>query len=127
MNNGTFQIKSWEEKPYKELDGGFKMSAAHIKQSYEGLLQGESIVEYLMTYCRDGNARFVGHEFFSGQIGDRSGSVVFQHNGIFEAGEAKSDWHIVEGTGSEGMEGLKGSGNYSAKHGGTASYAFNSK
>lgn len=124
MSKGTFQIKSWQEKPYKESADGFKMSAAHIMQQYEGVLQGESIVEYLMTYQIDGTAAFVGQEFFTGTIGERTGSIVFQHKGVFEDGAAKSDFQVLKGTGTEGLKGLEGSGSFYAEHGGTANYTF---
>ncbi len=123
-NTGVFQIKSWDEKPFKEAEDGIKLTHAHVTQAYEGVLSGESIVEYIMTYCSDGSANFVGMEFFTGKIGSLSGSAVFQHSGTFEGGTAKSSWVVVEGAGSEGLSDLQGSGSCSAAHGEEASYRF---
>ena len=119
---GTFQIKSWDEEAYFESEGGPKLTRAEITQAYEGTMQGESSLQYLMVYRPDGIAGFTGVERFSGSIDGQSGSFVMVHNGKFEAGTASSKWCIVSGSGAGGLEGIEGSGSFSAEHGGIAEY-----
>lgn len=121
---GTFKIKSWDEIPYHETDGSPRLIRAEISQTYEGTLQGESSLQYLMVYGSESTAEFTGVERFSGSIDGESGSIVMMHNGKFENGTASSTWHIVSGSGTGGLAGIEGSGSFSAEHGGTASYQF---
>jgi len=52
----TFEIKSWEEKTYDELEGGAKLTRARITKIYHGDIEAESTLEYLMMYRLDGTA-----------------------------------------------------------------------
>jgi hypothetical protein len=77
----TFQIKSWDETPYLELPDAGKLTRAHVVYTYEGDIQGEGTMEYLMVYPAQSNASFAGLEYVVGRVGDRSGSFVLQHTG----------------------------------------------
>lgn len=120
---GTFKIKSWDENTYHESDGGQKLSRAEITQTYKGVLEGEASLQYLMVYGPDGTVGFTGVEHFSGSVGGNSGAFVMMHSGKFEAGTASSKWCIVSGSGTGALEGIQGSGSFSAEHGGTAEYS----
>ncbi len=58
----TFQVKSWDEKPYNEIDEGPKLTRASVTKSFRGDIEGEGILEYLMIHRDDGSASFVGLE-----------------------------------------------------------------
>ncbi len=120
--SGTYQIKSWDENTYHEAESGPKLCRAEIKQAYEGAMQGESSLQYLMVYRPGGTATFTGVENFCGSIEGISGSFVMMHNGKYENGSASSTWCIVNESGTDGLAGIEGSGSFSAEHGGTASY-----
>ncbi len=123
---GTFQIKSWDEKPAEEFGGGIKLTRARVKQSYDGDFKEDGTVEYLMTYGEGGAAAFVGFERVEGSVGGKSGSFIFQHGGVYENDTAKSSFSVVPGSGAEGMKGLRGNGNYVAGHAGaTFTFEFN--
>lgn len=119
---GTFKITSWDENTYFESEGGPKLTRAEITQDYEGTLEGEASLQYLMVYRPDGGVGFTGVERFSGSVGGKPGSFVMVHSGKFEAGTASSKWCIVSGSGTGKLEGMQGSGSFSAEHGGTAEY-----
>jgi hypothetical protein len=122
---GTFQVKSWDEKPADDF-GGVKLTRARVKQSYEGDFKGDGTVEYLMTYGEGGAATFVGFERVVGSVGGKSGSFILQHGGVFENDTAKSSFEVVSGSGTEGMKGIRGKGNYVAGHAGaTFTFEFN--
>ena len=44
----TFEVKIWDEKPYNEIDAGPKLARASVTKSYQGDIQGEGTLEYLM-------------------------------------------------------------------------------
>src|SRR2546423_15713321 len=85
----TFSIKSWDEKTYNEIEGAPKLTRASVTKSYQGDIEGEGRVEYLMMYRTAGSASFMGLERVTGSIGGRSGSFGLQDNGTLEGGVAK--------------------------------------
>lgn len=109
---GAFEVKSWEEDAYGEPDGALKFTRASTTNSFEGGLEGESSVEYLMVTADDGRTSFVGLEHVAGSLLGRPGSFAILHNGTFEAGNLKSGWSVVAGSGTGDLRGLRGSGTY---------------
>ena len=120
----TFTIKSWNEKPVDEiwtrigapLTAMPKLTRASVSKFYQGDITGEGRVEYLMMYRDDGSATFIGLERVVGRVGDRSGSFVLQHSGIFERGLAKANLSVVSGSGTEGLRALAGEGEFAVGH-----------
>ena len=110
----TFEMKSWDEKPYDEMEGGPKLTRATVAKSFSGDIEGDGTVEYLMIHREDGSASFVGLERVVGSIGDRQGSFVLQHSGSFEGGTATSTWFVVAGSGTGDLRGLRGEGGFAS-------------
>jgi len=121
---GTFQITGWDETPYNENDDGSKQTHAKITQQYTGDIDGLSELQYLMSYTADGNAVFVGFERISCTINNKTGSVVLQHNGKFEAGVASSHFDIVAGSGTQALAEISGSGTFTSPNNGQAHYTL---
>ena len=122
--NATFSILTWNEESYEEISDGVKLTVAKVTQSYEGLIQGSSSVEYLMAYTVQGTATFVGIERITGTVDGKSGSFVIRHLGEFADGAAQSSWTVVAGSGTSELSKLRGEGTYIAGHGGTAEVTF---
>lgn len=131
MNNsktGGFQVKSWKEQTDEE-PGKLKLTRVRATMAYQGVIEGEGVVDFLM-YSPDGRVTsFVGLELITGSIAGRSGTVVFQHNGTFADGVAKSKWSVIPNSGTEALRGLRGQGSYGdneadVEHGGQAPYSF---
>lgn len=95
----TFDVTSWDEKPFDEQGGTAKLTEAVVEKHYSGDVEGTSTTRWLMAYAPDQSAVFVGIERIVGSIGGRSGSLVLQHVGAFEAGAAKASLVVVSGTG----------------------------
>ncbi len=114
--SATFEIKSWDEKPYDEFDDGRKLTRASVKKIFHGDIEGESSTEYLMAYAPDGSASFVGIEHVVGHLGNRAGSFVLQHSGTFAGGVANESWFVVPSSGTGELSGLKGEGKSSISH-----------
>ena len=112
----TFQVKSWEENPFNEMEGGPKLTRASITKSFSGDIEGEASLEYLMMYRADGTASFTGLERIVGSVGGRAGSFVLEHRGTFAEGTAKATWSVVPGSGTGELNGLRGEGGFEAAH-----------
>ena len=114
---GGFKVKSWDEKPFKELEGGGKLTRATVTQAFHGDIDGDGEVEFLMSYRLDKTATFVGLQYVSGRIADRFGSFVLQVTGTFDGGTAKGEWSVVRGMGTGDLRDLSGKGRFEAPHG----------
>ena len=114
---GTFEVKTWDEKPYDEIGGGAKLTRASVTQSFHGDIEGEATVEFLMMYPDENSASFVGMQRVVGRVGGRSGSFVLQISGTFEGGMARATWVVAPGSGAGELRGLRGEGGFPAEHG----------
>lgn len=87
------------------------MTCAHISYLYHGAIEGESIMEYLMSYRPDGTGVYVGLERIAGNIGGREGSFVLQHSGTFQSDGVTGTYLVVPESGTSDVRGLRGEGN----------------
>lgn len=113
----SFDVKSWDDEPYDESEGLPKLVRSHVVQSYQGDIEGEGRVEYLMMHRDDGTASYVGLERVAGRIGDRSGSFVLHQTGTYDSDGAKTTFSVVPGSGTGDLAGLRGKGGYIASEG----------
>jgi hypothetical protein len=111
---GTFKIDNWDEKPALEAENGSKVTRADVVRSFEGDVEGEGTVEWLMAYGDDGSAVFVGLERVVGKLAGRSGTFVLQHLGRFDGQTAQADLLVVPGSGTGDLAGVRGSGSFEA-------------
>ncbi len=107
---GGFEVKSWNEVPYSEIEGQPKLTRASVIYGYHGDLEAEGKVEYLMCYSANNIAYYIGYEQVTGHLAHRSGNFVLQHVGTFEAGAVKTILTIVPGSATGDLSGLQGSG-----------------
>ena len=114
--DASFQVNSWDEKPFHEIDGGPKLTRASLTKTFRGDLEGEGTLEYLMIHGEDGVSSFMGVERVVGHLGGRSGSFVLQHSGTFENGAATCTWFVVPGSGTGELGGLTGTGGFESAH-----------
>lgn len=113
---GSFKIENWEETTFSEKEDGPKLIRAEVQQSYKGGIEGEGILEYLITTFDKTFSTFIGTERITGRLDGRSGSFVLSHKGTFEDGVAKSTFEIEKGSGTGELEGISGEGSYEATH-----------
>lgn len=107
---GTFTTKTWDEKPYTEIDDERKLTQTRAVFVYEGELEGEGTVDYLMAYGPNGLGNFVGLERFAGRMAGRAGSFIIQHTGTFDPKSVTARWLFVPGSGTGELAGLTGGG-----------------
>lgn len=108
--NVSFALKSWDEKPYNEMPGELKMTRSSVAYTYQGDIEGESTLDYLMVYREDGSGSFVGLERIIGRVGGRTGSFVLQHTGTFNKSDVLGTCFVVPDTGLGELENLRGAG-----------------
>jgi hypothetical protein len=104
----TFEIKSWDEKPWHEGDDGRKLTRATVVKTYSGDLDGEGTMEYVMAYASESSAIYVGIELVDGRLGGRAGTFAMKDAGTFEGGVAASTFEIIEGSGTRELAGITG-------------------
>ena len=124
---GKFDIASWDEEPFVEIDDARKLTRAVVTQRFSGDIEGDGSVQWLMFYRTDGTADFVGMQHVDGALGDRKGSFVLETTGTFDGSKAAADWTVVDGSGTGDLEGLQGTGRMDAPMGSTAEYEFDFK
>jgi hypothetical protein len=121
---GTFDVKSMKEDTYDEYDDGTKVTHARIEQMLSGDLDGEMTIDCIMRYASDGKATIVGFQRFVGRMGDQEGSVVFQSIGGYDGEKVKSDWSVVDGSGTGDLAKLKATGTSKLPHGSKGEYTL---
>jgi len=76
---GTFEITTWDEKPYDEQDGT-KLTRTHLTKTFHGDIEGTSTAEMLMAYgAVEGSAAYTGFERVTTNVHGRPGSFVLHH------------------------------------------------
>jgi hypothetical protein len=107
---GTFSVKSWDESTYRQLGDEAKLTKATVTFGLEGDLTGEATWDAIMCYRPDGTAVYTGIQQVTGTLDGVEGSFVLLADGEFTAGEARSRWQVIEGSGTGGLAVLKGNG-----------------
>jgi len=121
---GIYNVTSWEEGPYDEVEGATKLTQAKVKQTFSGDIVGEGTATYLMVYPIETSAHFVGLHRVIGALGGRSGSFVLEATGVFANGTVQTNWHVVPGSAKGELTGLSGEGGYTTSDTTMADYTL---
>jgi len=114
---GTFEVTSMGEDTYQELEGGAKLTQANGTQRFDGDIEGEGSVNWLMCYVPGGAARFVGLQRITGSIGKRSGGFVLEAAGEHDGRQSRGTRTVIAGSGTGELSGLSGQGTFEAPGG----------
>ena len=116
-----FDVASWKERPYVDIDEGEGTTAgdtyypkrgltqAEVSYTYSGEMEGSSTLRYLSAY-KPGAAPVLGLEQFTGTIAGHEGTCVFLHVGSHEDMSVDVHLEVVPGMGTGGLQGLRGEG-----------------
>ena len=105
---GTFEIATWDEKPYDEREG-VRLTSTRVTKAFRGDVEGESTTDLLMAYgAEEGSAAYVGFERVTGSVHGRSGSFVLHHSATMTRGEGESSLSVVPDSGTGELRGLRG-------------------
>ena len=120
--SGEFTVSGMTEETYQERATG-KMTRAGGTQAFRGGLEGTGGVDWLMCY-RDRGAEYVGLQLVDGTLDGRRGSFVLTAIGAYDGATSKARWEIVPGSGMGELEGITGSGSFSAGPGPQGRYTL---
>ncbi len=109
----SYKIAGWDEKTFSEPDASGpghagKLTKASVKKTYSGDLEGEGVLEYLMSYKGDGSAEYVGYERVTGKLKGAPGTLVFRHTGTYANDRMAQATVILEGSGTGEWIGISG-------------------
>jgi hypothetical protein len=121
---GTFEVTSWHEEQAPSLDDSAKVTRAMFGQRYAGGIDAETVTDSVMTYRDDGTADYVGFQRLSGKLDGRAGTFVLQVIGRYDGNEARASTTVVDGSATDDLTGLRGSGTFAAPHGSTGSFTL---
>jgi Protein of unknown function (DUF3224) len=105
-----FEIKSWDENPYRENPDGSKYARCEVVLAGTGDGLTEAGFDGLLYYRPDGTSSFVMLMRVAGEIGGRAGSFVLRGEGTFDGTAARSELTIVPASGTGRLAGIAGSG-----------------
>src|SRR5215831_6435590 len=116
VTEARLKIESWDEKPYRELDEGSKLTRADVLLTgpHDGLMS--AIFEALMFYRADGTSSYVTLMHITGTLDGRGGSFVLQGHGTYDGTTARGQSHVVEGSGTGELAGLSGTAESVSTH-----------
>lgn len=108
----TFEITRWDETSYREPeDGGAKLGRITVGKRFHGPLEGTSTAE-LLTAVSEGGRGYVASELVEGMLEGRRGTFVLQHFGIDDGRVPRSSGHVVPGSATGALRGLRGEVEY---------------
>jgi len=110
------KIESWDEKPYRELDDGTKFSKAEVTLGGSDGGLASATFESLLFYRADGSSSFVTLMRVTGTLDGRSGSFVLRGHGTYDGTTARLEAQVVEGSGTDELAGLRGTGESVSGH-----------
>lgn len=102
------EIKSWDEKPYRELPDGRKFTRADVVLAGTGDELSSAAFEATMYYRADGTSSYVTMMYVEGTLDGRSGSFVLQGSGTFDGTSARVESQVVPDSGTGELAGLRG-------------------
>lgn len=102
------RIASWDEETYAEPGEGRKLTSA-----VTALAPGDGAIEAAdlrstMYYRPDGTCTYVSMMQVTATLDGRHGSFALTGDGRFEAGTATTRLRVIEGSGTDGLQGLSG-------------------
>jgi hypothetical protein len=114
-----FDVGSWREKAYVDIDEGQGttsgdmyypqrgLTLAEVGYTYRGDVEGSSVQRCLIAYKADA-APVLSLEHFTGSVHGNEGTCVFMQTGTQDAGSVTTRLEVVPGMGTGGLEGLRG-------------------
>ncbi len=110
-------IKSWDEKPYRELPDGTKYARAEVILAGTGT-GGDTLTdgafESLLYYRADGTGTYVVLMSLTASLGGRSGGIVLAGEGTYDGTTAEMSARVIDATGE--LAGLTGTVTSTSTH-----------
>ncbi|MEV7016804.1 DUF3224 domain-containing protein [Streptomyces sp. NPDC093991] len=118
---GHFTFTDWKESPVSP-EGSFpRLAHATVVNAFFGGIEAEATVcDYTIAYGTAATGSFAGLELVTGRLDGRAGAFVLEERGRFDGdGTVHCAFEVVEGSGTGGLTGLRGTGAFTCRHGET--------
>jgi hypothetical protein len=110
------EIKSWDEKPYREQPDGSKFTRADVTLAGgDDGVSLEATWEALLYYDPEGSSTYSGLMQATGSLDGHEGTFVMHGTGSYDGTTARIESTVVPGSGTGALAGLTGT----AKHAST--------
>ncbi|MEO8607898.1 MAG: DUF3224 domain-containing protein [Chloroflexota bacterium] len=109
--NATYSVKNWDRRPWHgtpDRSADVKLFRLEMTHVYEGIIEGEATIQYLMSQKGSNEVNWVGFEKVTGRVGDKSGTFVFQRIGVSDNGKVRETVIVLPGSGTGDLTGLSG-------------------
>lgn len=108
----TFEVTSWQETVYDAPNEGSQLLRATVLKTFQGEVEGSSTAELLMVRAgEEGGEGYIATERITGRLGERTGSFVVQHGGVFSR-HLHQFGYIVKDSGTGDLRGIVGTCHY---------------
>ena len=114
---GTIDVTTYEPTPFDQPAEGPALVRIHVVETFSGDIEGQGVAVFLQTVRSVGEASFVGVERVTGSVGGRTGTFVLQDQGTLIGANVTGTWHVVPGSGTGELSGLRGEGGFTAELG----------
>ena len=115
---GSIAVQVWQPEPYDEPAEGPALVRIHVEEVFDGDVTGRGVATFLQVLNADGSATFCALERVTGSLAGRQGTFVLQDTGSLAAdGSVSGTWHVVPGSGTGELAGLRGEGGFAARLG----------
>lgn len=119
---GSIESKSFGFQPVEELEGGGKLVRMSAVDLFHGDIEGQATAEFVAMLAQDNSSRFAGMYKLSGALQGRRGSFLLEVSGSSDArGLSRGTWKVVPNSGTAGLAGLRGTGEFSHQSKGPSS------
>jgi hypothetical protein len=104
--NGTFEVKL---APQDDKSDDKSMGRMTIEKQWQGGLEGTSKGQMLTGGdVAKGSGAYVAIEKFTGTVGGRKGTLIFQHLGVMNRGATDLTITVVPDSGTDQLQGING-------------------
>ncbi|MFI6210005.1 DUF3224 domain-containing protein [Streptomyces sp. NPDC051041] len=124
---GHFTFADWKEQPVGPADANPRFAHASVTNTFSGGIEAAAtLCEYSIVYVTERTGSFAGMEVLAGRLDGREGAFAVEERGSFDAdGTVHCTFEVVPGSGTGELTGLRGRGDFTARHGQAAvPYAF---
>src|SRR5262249_32378997 len=107
---GRINVTCYNAQPQDD-GGAFTVADVQVTEEFLGDLVGAGSARFISAKeAVNGAKHFAGVEKFLGQLGDRRGAFLMRNSGAVTGDVLHSTWHVIEGSGTEELTGLRGEG-----------------
>lgn len=115
--HAKFEIKSWDEAPYRELPDGQKLARASVALVGAGPgNETEADLTMLLHYGADGTSTYLSLMSVQGTLNERTGSFALTGTGAYDGTHARGEFTVVPGSGTGEFAGIAGAGTSVSTH-----------